>query len=119
MDPRSKVELLTHHARGGHGGVEASGMVFFLQQGAETGTSISSLDRNRDGGGIEVGFEKRAPPQGFMIQGVNIDERGGREVAPTPQAARWRDQGGGARPGCPGPWSILSGGISCLRVSFR
>ena len=41
---------------GGHGDVEAFGMVFSLRQGAETGTVISSQDRNRDGGGITVGF---------------------------------------------------------------
>ena len=59
MDPWSKVELLTHHPGGGHGDVEASGMVFFLQQGAGTGMTKSSRDRNHDGGGTEVGFEKR------------------------------------------------------------
>ena len=56
-----KEELLTHHPGGGHGDVEASGMVFLLRQGAGTGTTISSQDRNCGGGGTEVGFEKRAP----------------------------------------------------------
>ena len=67
MDPCSKVELLTHHPRGGHGDVEASGMVFFLRQGAGTGTTISSRDRNRDGGGTEVGFEKRVLSPGALV----------------------------------------------------
>ena len=56
MDPWSKVELLTHHPGGGHGGEEASGKVFFLRQGAGIGTAISSQDRNHDGAGTEVGF---------------------------------------------------------------
>ena len=65
MDPWSKVELLAHHAGGSHGDEEASGMVFFLRQGAGTGTSISSRYQNRDGGGIEVGFEVKCLSRGF------------------------------------------------------
>ena len=65
MNPWSKVELLTHHPGGGHG--EASGMVFSLRQGAGTGTTISSRDQNRDGGGTKVGFEKMAPLRGFLV----------------------------------------------------
>ena len=53
------MELLTHRPGGRHGDVEAFGMVFFLRQGARTGTTISSQDQNRDDGGIEVGFEKK------------------------------------------------------------
>ena len=59
MDPWSKVELLTHHPRGGHDDEEASGVAFFLWQGAETGTAISSRDQNCDGGGKEVGIEEK------------------------------------------------------------
>ena len=65
MDPWSKVELFTHHPGAGHGDVEASGMVFFLRQGAETGTSIPSQDRNRDSGITKVGFEKLLRFGGF------------------------------------------------------
>ena len=67
MDPWSTVELLTHHLGGGHGDVEASGMVFFLRQGAGTGPVISSRDQNRDGGETEVGFEERVSSWGLLI----------------------------------------------------
>ena len=63
--PVVKVELLTHDLGGIHGDIEASRMVFFLQQGAGTGTTISSRDRNRDGGGTEVGFGVKGLSQGF------------------------------------------------------
>ena len=71
------MELLTHHPGGGHGNVEASGMV----QGAGIGTAISSRDRNHDGGETEVGFEKRVLSQGFLIRDKNIEQGGDQVVA--------------------------------------
>ena len=114
MDPWSKVELLTHHTGGGQGDVEASVMVFFLRQGAGIGTVISSRDRNHDGGGTELGFEKRVPSWVFLLQEINIGERGGQEVAPSPQAV-----GGVAclvgTPGSrPASWWVPSGASSFL-----
>ena len=111
------MELLTHHPGGGHGDEEAFGMVFFLRQGAGTGTTISSRDRNRDGGGTKVGFEKRVLPRGFLVRKINIGEGGSQEVAPTSQAARWRGQRGGRAIRAPWPWWALSGGFSFLLVS--
>ena len=95
MDPWSKVELLTHHPGGGHGDEETSGMVFSLRQGAGTGTTISSRDRNYDEGGIEVGIVKRVPSREVSERNVNIGEGGNQGVAPTSQAAKWHGQEGG------------------------
>ena len=113
MDPWSKVELLTHHPGGGHGDVEASGMVFFLRQGAGTRTAISSRDRNRDGGGTEVGFEKRVLSRGFLIQDKkNIGQGGDQGVAPGLQAPRWRWPHPGRASWVPCPL------VTLLRLSF-
>ena len=90
MDPWSKVELLTHHPGGGHGYIEASGMVFFLRHGARTGTTISSRERNRDGGRIEVGIEKRVSSWGFPRPGIHIGQRGSQGVAPRLKVPGWR-----------------------------
>ena len=108
MDPWSKVELLTHHPGGGHGNVEASGMVFFLRQGAGTGTAISSRDQNCDGGGTERVLRKRVQPRGFSGRRLNIGEGGSQEVAPIPRRpgamARERARHQGAlAPGGPSP----------------
>ena len=74
-------------------------MVFSLLQSAETGTVISSRDRNRDVGGTKVGFEKRILSREVLGRKVNIGERGSQGVAPTSRVARWRDQApGGASP---------------------
>ena len=114
MDPWSKVELLTHHPRGGHGDVEASGMVFSLRQGLGTGMAISSRDQNCDGGGTEVGIEKRVLSCEVSGRKVNIGEGGSQGVAPTSQVTRE----GGAPSRRPGPWWVLSSGFLCLQV-FR
>ena len=99
MDPWSKVELLTHLPGGSPGDVQASEMVFFLRQGAGTGTAISSRDRNCEGGGVEVGIEKRILSQGFPRRGIKIGQRGTRA---WPQGTR--------RPGSMGPTLAAPGG---------
>ena len=73
MDPWSKVELLTHHPGGGHGDEEASGMVFFLRQGAGTGTTISSRDQNRDEH-IRIRKAERRWQAAVVLQTINEGE---------------------------------------------
>ena len=70
-------------------------MVFFLQQGAGIGMAISTQDRNRDGGGTKVGFEKRVPSLEVSGRKVNIGEGGSQEVAPRARTAWLRGLPGG------------------------
>ena len=97
------MELLTHHLGRSHGDVEASGMVFFLWQGARTGTTISSRDQNRDGRGTGVGFEKRVPYREVLGRKINIGQRGSQEVALGARAARWHSLPGARARRAPPP----------------
>ena len=115
------MELLTHHPGGGHGDVEASGVVFLLRQDARTGTTISSRDQNCDADGTEVDFEKTIPSHEVSGRRINKGQRGSQEVTHTPQAARWRDKGRGHATRAPWPlvgplrWFFVPSGVFWIK----
>ena len=99
------MELLTHHPGGSHGDEEASGMVFSLRQG----------------GGTDVGFEKRVPSHEVSGRKVNIGEGGSQGVAPTSQATGWRGKEGGRATRAPWPlvgplrWIFVPPGVFWIK----
>ena len=110
MDPRSKVELLTHHPGGGHGDVEASGMIFFLRRVPEQVRRLRwrrNRGRFREKGSVSGTFHPRDKYRREVWRG------GG----PHPPGGQVAGEGEGATPGHPASWWGPFGASSCHRVS--